>query len=682
MVQVDYSGLSQLGGKCSLQCGKGFSLGAKIALDLPAANSAMSAAVYAKMPDLAASAEERFPPSPRRQLLRGLVDGRGQRQAVREQRALEIERELLQKLGLDADSASPASGSRSNVEPTTTPACKMDCQDGATSTSTYCSLDRPSSGRRGPLAGIAGSGPSRPPKPKPYRPLNLNEDSSATAASVITPVEALPDGRRWKSALTAYWPDRQGPPSDMGLSHQEAPKIEDLSPSCTALGQEVFQVLTPTHEVPAKIVAADVVNTADLRCNSDATQEIRPEQASVCAETTPHSPVLHSLKDISCEHHSARLQEELQLVSRTRQLEASAQRLRDNVQKLKFDNRRSRVVSGNAASRSAGVPSSSAAAAADSLERAAMAAVPDAAGHHFTTSAVSPDEVRRLEEMRQKIAELDKVNELEQRRLEAEQQEVQARRKQQEDFERGLQERTERELQQHRDREARAEAERAAREEELQRINAEREERRKEKLHQDEERSKRLEAQAKSGRSEEAQLRWARFEEELDRHWAAQEAEERRRVDLYAKERQQRFGDWDRRFASERQKFAGAANNVQASWRLRQAQNSADADDKFYNRGAGPPSSTSSSTAPPPRPSSNQPLPQPLTATVPAALSHEEAQVMKELSSLKGLPRETQKAKVKELLFRWHPDKNPTCAEKATRVFQFLQRQRELVLGL
>jgi hypothetical protein len=50
--------------------------------------------------------------------------------------------------------------------------------------------------------------------------------------------------------------------------------------------------------------------------------------------------------------------------------------------------------------------------------------------------ATSGEEPRRLIEMRRKIAELDKVNELERQRLEEEQREVEERRRQQEEFER------------------------------------------------------------------------------------------------------------------------------------------------------------------------------------------------------------------------------------------------------
>jgi len=49
---------------------------------------------------------------------------------------------------------------------------------------------------------------------------------------------------------------------------------------------------------------------------------------------------------------------------------------------------------------------------------------------------------------------------------------------------------------------------------------------------------------------------------------------------------------------------------------------------------------------------------------------------------VRGAPKEVQKAKVKDLLLRWHPDKNPDCVVQATRVFQFVQHQRQAVLGL
>lgn len=300
----------------------------------------------------------------------------------------------------------------------------------------------------------------------------------------------------------------------------------------------------------------------------------------------------------------------------------------------------------------------------------------------------SEDEVRRLEEMRRKITELDKVNELERQRLEEEQRQVQERRRQQLEFERGLQERTERDIQEHRARQAQAEVEHALREEEQQRELQERDRRRKEQLQEEKKQSKRMQEQCREGRSEATQLKWTIFEEELDKHWAEQEAEERQRLHQYAKDRQSRHEDWDRRFASERQKFASEAEYMEAAQRRRQARSKANADDQFYGpqRCRAGAASTSSANAPTGPRLSWQPQPPkaPPTSgsTGGAAMNAEECAVLKELQSSRSMPRDSQKAKVKELLFRWHPDKNPTCVEKATRIFQFVQRQRELVLGL
>jgi len=288
--------------------------------------------------------------------------------------------------------------------------------------------------------------------------------------------------------------------------------------------------------------------------------------------------------------------------------------------------------------------------------------------------------------MRRKIAELDKVNEFERQRLEEEQREIQERRRRQEAFERGLQERTERGMQEHRAREAEAERERALREEEQERERQERGRRRKEQLQQEQERSKRLQEQFSEGRSEAAQMKWKIFEEELDRHWAKQEAEERRRVEQYAKARHTRHEDWDRRFASERSKFASEAEFMEAARRRRQVRSTASADEQYYEsrrcRGPGSTAASSSSSAPSRPPWPQAPKPSPPVGNASAGLNAEECAVLKELQSLRGLARDSQKAKVKELLFRWHPDKNPSCVEKATRIFQFVQRQRELVLGL
>jgi len=52
------------------------------------------------------------------------------------------------------------------------------------------------------------------------------------------------------------------------------------------------------------------------------------------------------------------------------------------------------------------------------------------------------------------------------------------------------------------------------------------------------------------------------------------------------------------------------------------------------------------------------------------------------LQELVKLPKDTQRRGSKELLVRWHPDKNPERNIEATRVFQWLQNRKNELLGL
>jgi len=181
--------------------------------------------------------------------------------------------------------------------------------------------------------------------------------------------------------------------------------------------------------------------------------------------------------------------------------------------------------------------------------------------------------------------------------------------------------------------------------------------RRKEQQAQEEERSRQLEEQrlAREGQ---------RLEEQ-ERHWAEQEAEERRRVDDYARDRHRQFEEWERTFAAERLRFASEAEFCAAA-RRKKAKVDARADEQFY----------ASQRAPPREPA--VPVPEGPTGN---SLGSEERGLLKELQSVQSASKDLQKAKVKDLLIRWHPDKNPDCQEKAKQVFQFLQQQRRL-LGL
>jgi len=249
---------------------------------------------------------------------------------------------------------------------------------------------------------------------------------------------------------------------------------------------------------------------------------------------------------------------------------------------------------------------------------------------------------------------------------------MEERRRAQEAFEKSLQEQLDRDLQEHREKEAREAKEQAAKEDEVRQAQEARAQRRMEQLAAEADRSKQLEEQRKLGRSEEMQSRWQQLEEELEKQWAEQEAEERRRVDDYARDRSRQFEDWERRLAAERQRFASLAEFSTAA-RHHKARSAAYADEQFYGHRA----EKAQGYAAPPEPESRS------SANLSrSSLNADEHALLKELQSVQNCSREAQKAKVKELLFRWHPDKNLENQEKAKQLFQFVQQQRRLVLGL
>lgn len=325
-------------------------------------------------------------------------------------------------------------------------------------------------------------------------------------------------------------------------------------------------------------------------------------------------------------------------------------------------------------------------------------ASPPSLQHQGSAGTLREEPTRGLQEIRRRIATLDETNRAEQHRLAEEQRQVEARRKAQEDFEKTVREKTELQLQKHFELLAEEAEEREQRRDEEQKALEERTRRRQEQRAQEEERSRRLERQRREGRTEEAQQVWEQLERDLDRQWAEQEAGERQRADEYARRRRQQYDEWDRMLIAERHRFASSAEFSKAA-RQHQARNTARADERFYasqraaatfNTSQGTPRrwrpATAAASAPPQPPSgaagSSPPVPPSAPGPDPRTLNPEERAVLKELQSVRSLPRDTQKAKVKELLFRWHPDKNPGRVEEATRVFQFVQRQRELVLGL
>ncbi|CAE7678908.1 unnamed protein product, partial [Symbiodinium pilosum] len=56
--------------------------------------------------------------------------------------------------------------------------------------------------------------------------------------------------------------------------------------------------------------------------------------------------------------------------------------------------------------------------------------------------------------------------------------------------------------------------------------------------------------------------------------------------------------------------------------------------------------------------------------------------VRAQLASLKHESKADQKAAVKRLLVQWHPDRNPESQKTATEIFQFIQEEKDKMLGL
>lgn len=558
--------------------------------------------------------------------------------------------------------------------------------------------------------------PARPPKPKPHRPLAL--DGGATP---------LPTTRRWKSALLPVWPDRVVKPdpaaSDVERTvaaatldlapghvgrHERDPSLADASvlPEIdraaggparggghAARGVACASGGPPPRtrsgaERPDSAASERSAQGSSLTCATGLAAHARTDLLTTCARSDVRSaqreripcdgPGLAAAAAVLAAHDL----EERRSAERVSRLASSAQRLRENAARLRLDSGRLRTAAASDA-------------ACERAQGASCAGRETSEPSHLLPCALSiPQSPRarnsvcspvRAEAMRRRIAELDEINALERERLEQEQRDAEARRREQEAFERSVQEQVDRDLQRHREQEARESAAQALREEELQREREERDRRRRGQQQLEELQSKRLGDRCREARSDAAVARWQLIEEELDRQWAEQEAEERRRIEEYASSRRRQFQELDRQLASERRVFASDAEFRDAA-AFQRARNAAHADEVFYgarrpapDRAAGPRQGAHENPQAwrdggPGRTGSHIPPD--------ASLSPEEKHVVNELQAMRSAPREAQKAKIKELLLRWHPDKNQTCVEKATRVFQFVQQQRGAILGL
>lgn len=649
-----------------------------------------------------------------RRPMRRFLAQRAERDATRGQRCAEVECQLRESLGIDSLEAAVlaasdgSSSSRPSPRAPSSPRGLKESRErrrvavekeilgrmGVPVPGPDGSDCRPSAAEKTNWRGVPLKRPALPPKPKPHRPLNV--------AEAPAPEPSQPQ-QRWKSALRPVWPDRQKPEGELmsrdrdvlaciaspkpESPRQELRAVADLaSPSPRADGCARAIPLTLTtcdadsvpaaaldlaslqspHRVPSAKLSATrpqsparslLDGPAPALRSSTVSQEVMPSSSS---NADPRSePGLNRTLDpyeLACSLAS----EEKKVAERAAQLALSAKKLRENAQRVRLENRRGRLFGGAGSSAVDGGSEESA------PEPPIEVSIPDS---------------KRVLELRKKIAELDELNALERERLEQEQQAAEARRRDQEAFERDVQERTERDLRLHRERQAREAAERAQKANEMQKEREERDRRRQEQLAQEKQHSMLLETQRREARSDASQMKWHTLEEELDRQWAEQEAEERRRLEEYAALRRKQYQEWDRQLHSERQRFASAAEFRDAAF-LHQARSAASADETFYSQqraqaSASGPSGPSGAPQPETRPQAPAP-----EAKADANLSPEEKQVLRELQSMVGAPREQQKAKVKELLRRWHPDKNPHCSEKATKVFQFVQKQRETVLGL
>lgn len=672
-------------------------------------------------------------PSPRHAPRRAAVD-----QAARQLRRLAMERELCEQLGLTSE-VLQSEGNQESASSILTEARLAEEMHAPIGRPFSARRRFPQEGLDASCAGTQ-QGPTRPPKPKPHRaifepdlqaekPLISSEDSS----------------RRWKSALAPLWPDRGGLEECPSSPQRSCPDFSKTAPaamsqmlpsstvgtceyeSSSPMFAEVAQVSQTVsskldntvgnlddkesegglHSTDsyAQLDTADRVifspnsNNSPVKDHSSKTERQQEglgqvsvanstvqEEAFVSGgDSTEGTGLLATYTSTACKIIKTNMNADLRssggptnerqdsanaLTSRL--LLENSHRLQKLAEEIRFGNRRCRVFGPPAEPADVNVTEC------EMCPQRRFAPVNDMASHH-------------AEEMKRRLAALDELHEIEKMRLLEQQREMEARRVAQETFERELQERLERELQEHREAEANAIRELEAKEEEARKILEHRFKRHKEQLEKDQQQSRRQEEQRLEGLTE-AQIRWQQVEDALEKQWREQEEEEKRRLDAYARDRHRQFEDWDRLLSLERQRFASEAEFLSASKHIK-ARSSANADEKFYSSSR----TTEANGSERPAPSVRN------TATSSNNLGGEDTRekqdihfydnslsnfnssertLLKELQSVRGLSREVQKAKVKELLFRWHPDKNLDCPEKATQLFQFIQRQRQTVLGL
>mmetsp|Transcript_10086 Transcript_10086/g.22314 ORF Transcript_10086/g.22314 Transcript_10086/m.22314 type:complete len:729 (-) Transcript_10086:59-2245(-) len=702
---------------------------------------------------------EGAPDGPREGLAR-LLRPKEEREAERAAKREEAERKLREQLGIDSPpNSGEASGEGARAENNLDFGLPADPSSVGATPIRYTAFTKPGGSR--PRVSLQG-GPSRPPKPKPHRhivlggsdhPEVLSEEKRWRSALLpLWPDRTTGAEEAQEPSPRKRTPPANDPPQTLGpdvrprtaapvmvsepSSHQNLPS----EPEATAQAQVTQEGRVQRNESPR---LATKLNIKKLDEDGGAAAKVEVEVLGECSASSSVSPTIAPTSpstsmtgagDATCSrpsssgaptslqssgrlhqtgpsifsNFSTTLAADAARAETSRRLEESARRLREERDRVRAQNRRFRLFGTAAIGQPTGCGTADASGAAASASNDRTSAQgPDKdrreaeAGSDDDSETSSPSRdphKRRLQELRERIEQLDAINAAERRKLEQEQQAAQRRQEEQESFERSLQATTEMELQRLHEQGVREEMQCAEREEALRRALEDRTKRREQQQLQEEQQSKRLEERRKEGRSEKEQLKWQLFEEELERQWAEQEQEERRRLEAYARERRRLYEDWDKRLTTERQRLATEAEFCAAA-RHCKARSAAEADESFYGprrRGAATGNSSNGGTsapghggpaphppqAPPPSGAAGPKRPVGAATTTGKVLDPDECSILKELQSVRTADRGVQKAKVKDLLFRWHPDKNPNCQDKAKRLFQFVQAHRQLVLGL
>eukprot|EP00435_Cladocopium_sp_Y103_P020183 s965_g4.t3 len=260
---------------------------------------------------------------------------------------------------------------------------------------------------RAPSVRPTSAGPSRPPKPKPHRPLPEAPGSFHAPVSA----EELPSVRRWKSSALSAETALASP------GRNEGPELSKTAPAAVLGPDETSPVMSPRQEGG---IGEGVTQTSLLRgtglCiavnikqpSAPLSLEASPASGDVLLEPDPQVEV-EQVCDPGVERVESPGPEtiSIEMPKGARLLEEGSRRLRENLQRLQLENRRHRVRP---------VAPSGPSDVEASLEL------------HVDTQGATEKPPRHFEELRRKIAALEEASWAEEQRLRLEQKETQARR--------------------------------------------------------------------------------------------------------------------------------------------------------------------------------------------------------------------------------------------------------------